>query len=968
MKMKPVIPLRRHSRNWRLPLRLLATALFSASFGIAHAQTWSDPATWGGTIPGTGANVTIPAGKTVILNTNTASLGLLDIQGTLQFANANVSLTAKHILVHHGRLEVGTEAAPFTAKAVITLTGADDANYLVHEMSTGTKGLVVHGGVLELHGSRRSSAAWTKLSATKDVGATQITVTNTATGWVAGDKIVIAPSGIDPYQAEVVTITSISGSTINFTPALQFKHWGTLQTYDGKTIDERAEVGLLSRNITIQGDAGSSTSRFGAHVMVMEGSTAHVEGVLFSQSGQKGKLGRYAFHWHLAGDVTGSYIRDCSINISHRRGIVVHGTDNAKVQRNVAYNVVDHTIVAEAGDEENNLYEGNLVVLTKKKALEDTVPRNGTGNHAEARPGSYWIRNPMNYFRNNVAAGGEGMGIFYDGFEDGNPGVPFPGYPVGLKVLEFNNNVGHSYNSISGGNDQYPTTTTGWGFFTFAFGRRNPADFIYSGISTYKCNIGGIWTESDMTVTGAIAADNACGLLGVGFNILPIDPSIVQNSVIVGRTANTIMNPDTDRGGILWDSDDQTAVQLKGITFINQANGGLHVGVARDIPLGSTAELCRFVNTIPLKYSWSPPPPQANGDRNYPAGGDGNYAPTGYVLDKDGTVSGVGVARHLVPERPVEVLPGSTYMAAGHAYASPVANRLYLTIQGNTQIREGYGTLATITRESDGASNPMAIHGSVLREAYEFLPTQRSYRVALTSATPPSTWRVSVSEGPANDWVTVGVPVTGSQMYAYRATVPDPLFNVSDAPDPWNALTAVTSISAVSASAGNAYYFDSANQRVYVKIVMGQRGIFIKNSAVTAGSKVAGTVITNSAGTTGAGTGMAFDGNFSTYYNSTMYADGWIGYDLGTARTITRIRFAPRVGYASRMNDSRWEVSNTPDFSSGVVEIFRYRKTPIENAWTDITVNKTTTKYRYVRHYSAYQGFCNVSELEWYGY
>ena len=66
-------------------------------------------------------------------------------------------------------------------------------------------------------------------------------------------------------------------------------------------LDERAEVGLLTRNITIQGDSASLTTGIGGHVMVMQGATAHVEGVTFTRMGQKARLARYPMHWHMAG-------------------------------------------------------------------------------------------------------------------------------------------------------------------------------------------------------------------------------------------------------------------------------------------------------------------------------------------------------------------------------------------------------------------------------------------------------------------------------------------------------------------------------------------------------------------------------------------------------------------------------------------------------------------------------------------
>ena len=87
-------------------------------------QRWSAPATWpAGVLPGPGAAVTIPAGRTVLLDISPPALASLTVEGTLQFdATRDLELTAGWIAVH-GALEIGSEAQPFTRRAVITLTG-----------------------------------------------------------------------------------------------------------------------------------------------------------------------------------------------------------------------------------------------------------------------------------------------------------------------------------------------------------------------------------------------------------------------------------------------------------------------------------------------------------------------------------------------------------------------------------------------------------------------------------------------------------------------------------------------------------------------------------------------------------------------------------------------------------------------------------------------------------------------------
>ena len=49
---------------------------------------------------------------------------------------------------------------------------------------------------------------------------------------------------------------------------MQFRHYSALETYGGKDFPMRAEVGLLTRNIVIQGDENSVNNDYGAHLMI----------------------------------------------------------------------------------------------------------------------------------------------------------------------------------------------------------------------------------------------------------------------------------------------------------------------------------------------------------------------------------------------------------------------------------------------------------------------------------------------------------------------------------------------------------------------------------------------------------------------------------------------------------------------------------------------------------------------------
>src|SRR5688572_18378416 len=145
----------------------------------------------------------------------------------------------------HGELEIGIEARPHTRKATITLTNNvkdEDISGVGGTNDRVDRGIMLMGGTLNLHGDRKHT--WTRLAQTAAAGSTSIQVLD-ASGWRTGDEIVLASTDFDPRQAERRTISAIRGNTIALDRKLDYMHFGKI-TFD---VDERGEVGLLTRNI-----------------------------------------------------------------------------------------------------------------------------------------------------------------------------------------------------------------------------------------------------------------------------------------------------------------------------------------------------------------------------------------------------------------------------------------------------------------------------------------------------------------------------------------------------------------------------------------------------------------------------------------------------------------------------------------------------------------------------------------------
>jgi hypothetical protein len=539
----------------------------------AAGARWSDPATWGGTVPAAGAKVRIPVGQTVLLDSATANLGALVIEGKLiADSDRDVSITADYVLVS-GRaavLQIGTAAQPYLRKATITLTGEpSDADV----MGMGTKFFgAMDGATIDLHGDTATS--WTKLDLTAEAGSTRVKVLE-AEKWRVGDRIAIAPTDFEPLEAEERTITGVSGTNLTLDKPLAHRHWGKVQTLGttGATLDQRAEVGLLSRNIVIRGQ-NAAGSYFGGHVMFMTDAVARLSGVEFAGLGQLGRAGRYPVHFHLLGEGgSKSYLKNSTIRHTLQRAVVLHQSNNILVQNNVVFDVTGHAMFLESAVEVNNTFDRNLVMLVrvvpkpyraegKEFELCDCFyGAQSQSMHDRITPSGFWISNQHNRLTNNTVAGVQlGYGYWYNETEMSvadqsrfyNNGNIFQGLkPEALRrpFLEFRDNTAHS---ISAKNDAGITTqytrpvAAGLFFEQLSFFPNQPGtDPVFKNFRVWKVSQTGVWAQTfsergarpqdkAAIVDGLISADNRSALFveqGAG-------PTRVRNSVMFGFTDN----------------------------------------------------------------------------------------------------------------------------------------------------------------------------------------------------------------------------------------------------------------------------------------------------------------------------------------------------------------------------------------------------------------------------------------------
>ena len=584
----------------------------------------------------------------------------------------------------HGELEIGTEKAPHTRKATITFTDNvkdEDMSGIGGTNDRSDRGMMLMGGTLNLHGNRTNS--WTKLSKTAEAGSNSIEVLNAA-GWRAGDMIVLASTDFDPHQAERRTIAAIRGNTITLDKKLDYMHFGKI-TFD---VDERGEVGMLSRNIVVQASPDADKTLFGGHIMAMNGSKMFVEGVELNRMGQNMHLARYPIHWHLIGDAQGQYIKNSAVHDTYSRCVTVHGTNYLNVENNVTYNNIGHCFFLEDGVEHDNQFVHNLGILTKCHPDKPCDPTNlapfgatdGTnfktaGQNAkdvllpsDNTVSTFWITNPDNIYRDNVAAGSDSTGFWFALPQNGigkfeGTEIGAKTWPRRTKVREFKGNTAHSnFDGFLVDRGPRPDGHFAIGGHT---SQSNPADAnspqvesVFEDFTSYKNRNGGLWSRGEMhTYKNLKMADNAIGYTHAsGSSGRSAFTSRVVDSLFVGETEN-IGNPTTPAEKAYGRSLPEPKVpdfpirayefydyhhELDNVTFVNyQDNATRKTGAISYLLFTSfgmssnnTVERAKFVNAKPvyfppMEYKWS------NDDY-----GSGSYR-SSVFHDKDGSVGGV---------------------------------------------------------------------------------------------------------------------------------------------------------------------------------------------------------------------------------------------------------------------------------------------------------------------------------------
>ncbi|HEV8455727.1 MAG TPA: G8 domain-containing protein, partial [Gemmatimonadales bacterium] len=347
----------------------------------------------------------VPAGTYTWRNVRIINNGTLRFEdtpnGVINFTAASISIEAG------GELVAGTSDLPFGSsdgQLNFAFTGAPPrtCEALDSHADWCGKGIIVRkGATLNLYGAKgatASSVSWTHLrdAAGPNVPGAKVAGTGTSTlklardvtlgkgAWKANDWIAVATTSFSPFETEFVQLAadptpdaSTGGSQVTLKHALKHYHFGgkdpgfpSAANYNGDKstadynygVDERAEVGLISRSIKLTATVDAGNPHWGGEIKILTGFTHVVlQGAELENFG-KAHLGAYPIHLHQLGPVAAGTltINANSVHHSYNKCLTLHSSQDVTVENMVCARIIGHIFYQEYGDESGTKYLNNL--------------------------------------------------------------------------------------------------------------------------------------------------------------------------------------------------------------------------------------------------------------------------------------------------------------------------------------------------------------------------------------------------------------------------------------------------------------------------------------------------------------------------------------------------------------------------------------------------------------------------------
>jgi hypothetical protein len=293
----------------------------------SELDSFCDPATWGGSAPTSASDLTIEAGKTVLVDCDAQAGTLTIAEGGRLLASrmSDSTLTMHGNLIVEGTLDYGSPADRVQAGVIAELifTGMDDQAMVGNPGTVGTVpaaalvpvasdvGLWIQGnGLFTAAGQPKKS--WSRLTESAGPGDATFSVDD-ASGWLPGDKIMLTPTdptSVSGYSTnfDEGTVASVSGDTVTLDAAPTHAHAGCADD-----CLRRGEAANLTRNVVIR----SADDQNHAHILSRQQGRVQLDGVELRWLGPEkagGPERRSALFFHAQRDGSrGSFVRNTAI-------------------------------------------------------------------------------------------------------------------------------------------------------------------------------------------------------------------------------------------------------------------------------------------------------------------------------------------------------------------------------------------------------------------------------------------------------------------------------------------------------------------------------------------------------------------------------------------------------------------------------------------------------------------------------
>jgi hypothetical protein len=357
------------------------------------ALRWSDAATWGGRMPGRDDVVFVPAGRTLLVDQD-VDVAAIQVRGALTFAARELKVSTGGLLAASGGvIRAGEPERPHAHRLTLTLRDSP----VSFDGLGGKFVAALDGGAIELFGPRR--VGWSVLADTVFPGGVVLKLAQ-AVDWRVGERIVIASGGADLPLVEERAVAAVAQDRLRVTldRPLAHRHLGRNAPVLGALPGAIGKVALLSRDLVVEGDAGSERTSHGAHCLIApranggEAQTARASqawfaGVEFRRVGQFNQPGRYPLHWRDNAGAGRSAVLNCVVHQSYQRGVVVFGSGEVRLEGNVVYRPLGHGYIVDRADASATLVTSNLAIRPRVVRFADPAMR----AMCEHRPRAVWF-------------------------------------------------------------------------------------------------------------------------------------------------------------------------------------------------------------------------------------------------------------------------------------------------------------------------------------------------------------------------------------------------------------------------------------------------------------------------------------------------------------------------------------------------------------------------------------------------